>query len=203
MMLSLPFSEVGAAPLSETEAASSSRKIDKAAKPQKESTPPTTPPNSNIDSDRRTTVENETIWLEEKLSPTTQWLERAVNPLRRWMEDKVQRPAKQEAKSNSKNLVNVATDIERSQSPKNTADVTDSQISPLINSEQAGLIASSQIPGDVLKIKLLRNAPMRYRVKLISLRGQIHYVYINASNAQIIKQPQASPSSPKTKASSP
>jgi len=199
-VLALISSDVDAAPASEdeTETVASTHKHSEDSKPTQESTQTATAPDSISDTDRRITTENETIWLEEKLSPTTQWLERAVNPLRRWMEDKVQRPAKQESRSSAKEIDHSSLDIETSQDPKSTDNTAASQTNPLINTAQAGLIATSQVPGDVLKVKLLRNAPMRYRVKLISLQGQIHYVYINASNAQIITQPQASPSSPKT-----
>lgn len=198
MMLSLICSEVDAAPETESVAAS-----NKGSTPIKEDAKSATVSNSSADTERRITMENETIWLEEKLSPTTQWLEKAVNPLRRWMEDKVQRPAKQETPSIPKNIDRGSAELESSANSTNSADTSPSQSTPLINSSQAGLIATSQVAGDVLKVKLLRNAPMRYRVKLISLQGQIHYVYINASNAQIIKQPLASPDSPETKVTSP
>lgn len=123
----------------------------------------------------------DTIWLEEKISPTTVWLENLVKPLTIWMEQQINEPEQ------------VFVDKAVDQVSNDDLDVRLIEVDPVnvkentvaITSEQASDLAKDHIAGDVLYIKLLSKTN-QYRVKLISKVGEIHIIYIQAASGDVV-----------------
>ncbi len=136
------------------------------------------------DEDNESTGNGDTIWIEEKVSPTTTWLENLVKPLTVWMEQQLNSPAPNDA--NQKISPEIDPNNERDTNttvlakPDNAPDENQ-----LIGSERAGQLAQEHIAGEVLFIKFIA-ATSRYRVKLISERGEIHIIYIQATSGDVI-----------------
>jgi len=131
--------------------------------------------------------QGDTVWLEEKISPTTRWLDNLVKPLTVWLEQQIHQP---EPELNSQ--TNSAQSAEEVNSALEQTQVngSDNAIDPVseaasITVEQAARIAQQHIAGEVLYIKLM---PMvkQYRVKLISTLGEIHILYISAASGDIV-----------------
>lgn len=113
-----------------------------------------------------------TIWLEEKITPSSMWLEDIVKPMTSWMEDYIHEP-ESTASSNSTSAHKPETDVE----PQ--ANTT------YISAKQAASVAQSAVEGDVLMSKLLATQG-RYRVKLLSVAGEIHVLYVDALSAELL-----------------
>ncbi|MGH1542674.1 MAG: PepSY domain-containing protein [Arenicella sp.] len=122
----------------------------------------------------------DTIWLEEKISPTTTWIENLVKPVTVWMEQKINEPEqevnKQESSQNGE---------QGSSSELNETEPVDMEAASIISAKQASALAKNHIAGDVLYIKLLSKTN-QYRVKLISKVGEIHIIYIKAVSGEIV-----------------
>lgn len=130
--------------------------------------------------EQKTSKGGKTIWLEEKINPTTRLVERLVTPLTSWMEEKVQRDR----------------DSGSGQSPAGAwqPDLSGSPAREPVDA--AGLLDRSAIrqrveagfAGDVLRIKLLdQRQPLQYRVKHISDAGEIRILYLDARTGEILK----------------
>ena len=132
--------------------------------------------------------QGETIWLEKKISPSSRWVENLVKPLTSWIEKKIQSPhhhALEPLPSNPESALpaTIATEGLAEQALSNK---------PQFSPEQAGAIANRLIPGNTLRVKLLnKQQRLQYRVKLISLVGEIHILYLDAHSGERI---QAEPS---------
>lgn len=124
----------------------------------------------------------DTIWLEEKISPTTTWIENLVKPLTEWMEQQIQEPEQevdgQEIDSQESEEKIILEPIAKK--PDNAAEAAS-----IISSEQAEVLAKNHIAGDVLYIKLVSKTN-QYRVKLISKLGEVHIIYIKAVSGEIV-----------------
>jgi hypothetical protein len=129
----------------------------------------------------------DTIWLEEKIAPSTRWIENLVKPLGIWMEKKIQPRYVADDKENS----GTQPEVELVPLPPSGG-----QEGPIITPEQAAVVSKQYVQGEVLRIKLLESAHSvsRYRVKLISTAGEIHILYINAHTGVLI-QPAPPPNS--------
>lgn len=120
-----------------------------------------------------------TIWLEEKLNPSTQWLEKAVKPLTRWIEDQVQLDPKGPKKQNTAR----PQALQKNQATEqNSTEDTARGSGPRLSKDQIRQLVKQRYAGDVLHIKSLANA--RYRVKLISQQGVIQILYLSAIDGQ-------------------
>jgi len=120
-----------------------------------------------------------TIWLEEKLNPSTQWLEKAVKPLTRWIEDQVQLDPKGPQKQNTAR----PQALQKNQATEqNSTEDTARSSGPRLSKDQIRQLVKQRYAGDVLHIKSLANA--RYRVKLISQQGVIQILYLSAIDGQ-------------------
>ena len=117
----------------------------------------------------------ETIWLEEKIKPSTRWLEGLVKPLTTWMEERVQE--KIHGPGPKKPTVIQST-------PSTTVILPVS--GEVMDEEAIAKLALALIPGQVLRVKLLQKQPLQYRVKLISTSGEIHKLYLNALSGESI-----------------
>ena len=145
--------------------------------------------NANDDKDENSESQNtkkvDTIWIEEKISPTTTWIENLVKPLTSWMERQVNGSEQEgdnqgtEQKTGQRNEYENDLDSTLA-NPKNLLDRD-----LLIGSEKAGVLAKEHIAGEVLYIKLVSKTK-QYRVKLISELGEIHIIYIQAVSGEII-----------------
>lgn len=130
--------------------------------------------------------QGDTIWLEEKISPTTRWLESLVKPLTVWMEQQINEPLAAPVTQPKQTLENNTNSVK--QTGSNTAHDPAIFISPeqaSISSEQASNMAKTHIAGDILHIKLMPKLG-QYRVKLISKLGEIHIIFIHAASGQIL-----------------
>lgn len=117
-----------------------------------------------------------TIWLEEKIAPSSRWMEELVRPMTNWMEERLHgepRPADRP--------------VSKSREPVENSD--HSLNTPIIKRGKAIEIARSRFPGEVLHVKLL-SASQRYRIKLLTAEGVIHVVYIDAVRATLLNQDQ-------------
>ena len=130
----------------------------------------------SIAEDEPTVEQGETVWIEEKIQPSTRWLEGLVKPMTSWMEGKIQK------RQNDSQTPQV---VETSPQTANT-DVTFTLKDGVIDAQQITQIARQTIPGQVLKVKLLQRKPLQYRVKLISTEGEIRMLYIHAHNGNIL-----------------
>jgi uncharacterized membrane protein YkoI len=119
----------------------------------------------------------ETIWVEEKMRPTTQWMEDLVSPLTTWMERKIHDRNPSSAESET------TVWIRKTKPGTPTAEFTD----PLISPNEASLTAQQHMEGEVLRVKLLFRGDPQYRVKLISKKGEIHLLYVNATTGKLIR----------------
>ncbi|WP_299974284.1 hypothetical protein [uncultured Pseudoteredinibacter sp.] len=124
-----------------------------------------------------------TIWLEEKLNPSTQWLEKAVKPLTRWIENQVQL----DPKGSQKQRTTRPQAQQKSQatgqgSAENSQQNIHQGSGPRLSKDQIRKLVKQRYAGDVLHIKSLANA--RYRVKLISQQGVIQILYLSAIDGQ-------------------
>lgn len=123
----------------------------------------------------------DTIWLEEKISPTTTWIESLVKPFTEWMEEAIQEPER-----DAPETVRPATGNDTKEVNENAStDVLKPQV--LISKEQAQESAKELIGGDVLYIKLVSKTN-QYRVKLISKLGEVRVIYIDASSGELAKK---------------
>jgi hypothetical protein len=143
--------------------------------------------------DGKKVKQGDTIWLEEKISPTTTWIENLVKPLTVWMEQQINEPGQQPDNSNA--IQEGRLTNEEDGSPNLSEVDPNNNVDPylLIGTEQASVLAKEHIAGDVLHIKLMSKTKL-YRVKLISKLGEIHIIFIRASSGEIV--------SPKVKATS-
>ncbi|MFK7729998.1 MAG: PepSY domain-containing protein [Pseudomonadales bacterium] len=141
--------------------------------------------------------EGKSVWLEKKISKPTRWLESLVKPMNIWLEGKVQAPTSR-------------SDNQQAPSQPDSTGVPDAVTSSLdttrISADEAADVARKQIAGNVLKVKLLTmpDRPLTsddgglddnadesvalffYRVRLISKRGEIHILYVDAQTAALI-----------------
>lgn len=148
--------------------------------------------------DSKSPKQGDTIWLEEKITPTTTWIENLVKPLTVWMEQQINEPEQEPniqegiqenfPRGEGENVPNL-----NETGPDNTVD-PDS----LISAEQASALAKAHIAGDVLYIKLISKTN-QYRVKLISKLGEIHIIYIKAISGEIVSPNIETASQPSTK----
>ncbi|MFK8050953.1 MAG: PepSY domain-containing protein, partial [Halioglobus sp.] len=120
-------------------------------------------------------------------APSTRWIENLVKPVTVWMERKIQTDRSQRkepghAPNNTPEDGNVGAP---ESSPKLSEAVSPEDI---ISVAQASAIATAVTPGNVLRVKLLEreNERPKYRVKLISTRGEIHIVHIDAVTQELI-----------------
>lgn len=126
-----------------------------------------------------------TIWIEEKISPTTNWIENLAKPLTVWMEQQIN------GGEPTDNPEAVRPEGIQSHKAPNTAHSTQAELEHkldenlLISAEQVERIAKEHIAGDVLYIKLIPKT-QQYRVKLISKLGEIHIIYIQAMSGDIV-----------------
>lgn len=130
--------------------------------------------------------QGDTIWLEEKISPTTRWLESLVKPLTVWMEQQINEPLAAPVTQPKQTFENNTDSVK--QTGSNTAydpAIFISAEQASISSEQASNIAKTHIAGDILHIKLMPKLG-QYRVKLISKLGEIHIIFIHAASGQIL-----------------
>ena len=134
-----------------------------------------------LNEDGREPKKGDTIWLEEKISPTTTWIESLVRPFTEWMEDAIQEP---ERESPEVELPIVDNDIDEA-TATNPKVLEKSQV--LIGVEQAKELARKLVDGDILYIKLVSKTN-RYRVKLISKLGEVRVIYIDASSGMIVEK---------------
>jgi len=119
--------------------------------------------------------EGETIWLEEKIKPSTRWLEGLVKPMTTWMEKRVQDKIHGTGPKESPVI----------QTAPSTVEVLPSS-GDLMDEAAIARLAQALIPGQVLRVKLLQKQPLQYRVKLISNSGEIHKLYLNARSGEPI-----------------
>ncbi len=118
-----------------------------------------------------------TIWLEEKISPSTQWLEGLVKPMTSWMEGKIQKHPDQKNQT-----------LPREAPVPETQNLSASpDTASIIDADTIARIAGERVPGQILRMKLLERNPLQYRVKLISKAGEIHMLYINAHTGELIQ----------------
>ncbi|WP_299772170.1 hypothetical protein [uncultured Pseudoteredinibacter sp.] len=118
-----------------------------------------------------------TIWLEEKLNPSTQWLEKAVKPLTRWIEGQVQLDPKGSQQQNTPRPHG-----QRKPQPQTKNTLAPQSNGSQLSKDQIRKLVKQRYAGDVLHIKALSNA--RYRVKLISQQGVIQILYLSAIDGQ-------------------
>ena len=129
--------------------------------------------------DSQNQKQGDTIWLEEKISPTTRWLESLVKPLTVWMEQQINEPIADPITQPKQTLEN------NTDSVKQTGSNTAHDPAIFISAEQASNIAKTHIAGDILHTKLMPKLG-QYRVKLISKLGEIHIIFIHAASGQIL-----------------
>jgi hypothetical protein len=128
--------------------------------------------------------EGETIWLEQKIAPPTRWIESLVKPLTTWMERKVQHPGTHTEETRLAPWV-------RPEAPPTTDG--NAPEAPTLSPTEAAAVARQAFQGEVLRVKLISAhsyVPI-YRVKLISKRGEIQILHINAHNGELV--PPANP----------
>ena len=98
--------------------------------------------------------QGDTIWLEEKISPTTRWLDNLVKPLTVWIEQQIHESEDElnNKRSNTQNKEDVKPALDETQEKS-----SDSVIEPisLIGVEQAATIAKEHIAGEVLYLSLI------------------------------------------------
>lgn len=135
--------------------------------------------------DKQNTTKGETVWIEEKISPTTTWIENLVKPLTVWMEQQVNGPKPEDNNQEVTQENSPHSEQEKAQSATQTDPEKTLSPDSVIGSEQAGVLAKEHIAGDVLYIKLMSKT-QQYRVKLISKLGEIHIIYINAISGEIV-----------------
>ncbi len=124
----------------------------------------------------------DTIWLEEKISPTTTWIESLVKPFTEWMEEAIQEPERDAPEI----VPSPATGSDTKEVNENAStDALKPQV--LISKEQAQESAKELIGGDVLYIKLVSKTN-QYRVKLISKLGEVRVIYIDASSGELAEK---------------
>jgi uncharacterized membrane protein YkoI len=132
----------------------------------------------SIAEDEPTVEQGETVWIEEKIQPSTRWLEGLVKPMTSWMEGKIQK--RQNDAQQSPQIV------EKTPQAVNT-DLTFTSKDGVIDTQRIAQIARQAVPGQVLRVKLLQRSPLQYRVKLISTEGEIRMLYIHAHNGKILQ----------------
>ncbi len=123
----------------------------------------------------------DTIWLEEKISPTTTWIESLVRPFTEWMEDAIQEPEREPPEM----VLPIVDEHVDEATATNSTVVEKSQV--LIGVEQAKESARKLVDGDVLYIKLVSKTN-QYRVKLISKLGEVRVIYIDASSGTLVEK---------------
>ena len=135
----------------------------------------------DVSADKKSNKQDDTIWLEKKISPTTRWLDNLVKPLTVWMEQQINEPepASELEKPRGAQVGSVDLNLSETDSANGVMSV------PLVSSDQARVVAKKHIAGDVLYIKFMQQSN-RYRVKLISKVGEIHIIYINAASGDIV-----------------
>ena len=135
--------------------------------------------------DNESPKQGDTIWLEEKISPTTTWIENLVKPLTVWMEQQINEP--EQELDIQEGIQENSPRGEEQNVPNIVETGNDNIVDPdsLISAEQASALAKKHIAGDVLYIKLISKSN-QYRVKLISKLGEIHIIYIKAISGEII-----------------
>jgi uncharacterized membrane protein YkoI len=131
----------------------------------------------------RKTVEGEALWIEEKINPATRWLEKLVRPVTGWVEDKIQNHDEIAPSSRPDwNTLQPGPAIPKEPRP----DSPQPPDQPVISADEAIAVAVSAFPGEVLRVKYLPGDIPVYRVKLISKKGEIHILYVNAWTADIV-----------------
>lgn len=113
-----------------------------------------------------------TIWLEEKITPSSHWMEELVQPMTRWMEERLHGQSPQQRRNDKAAVPQAGTEPE-------PLDAT------FIDKAQAIAVARESHEGEVLHCKLLP-ASQRFRVKLLTNQGEIHIVYVDAVRAVIL-----------------
>jgi len=133
--------------------------------------------------------EGKSVWLEKKIAKPTRWLENLVKPMNIWLEGKIQAPIDDSANQQSERLPSdtLAQDTASTSSKSNR-----------ISADEAANAARQHVAGNVLKVKLITMSASQptvtddsatqfvYRVKLISKRGEIHILYIDALSSALI-----------------
>ena len=133
--------------------------------------------------------EGKSVWLEKKIAKPTRWLENLVKPMNIWLEGKIQAPIDNSANQQAERLPSdtLAPDTASTSSKSNR-----------ISADEAANAARQHIAGNVLKVKLITMSASQptvaddsatqfvYRVKLISKRGEIHILYIDALSSALI-----------------
>lgn len=131
--------------------------------------------------------EGDTIWLEEKIAPSTRWIENLVKPITVWMENKIQQENPGSKATAMTPGVEPARDRPVVANSKGETATLDTQ-NNFITAGEASAIAQERITGNILRVKLLEqdNERPRYRVKLISTGGEIHILYVDARSQKLI-----------------
>lgn len=139
--------------------------------------------------------EGKSVWLERKIAKPTRWLENLVKPMNIWLEGKIQAPV--DSRENDTTRLppgNISAPGAISPSSK----------TPQISADEAADAARKLVAGNVLKVKLIAipeshliasegdTARFAYRVRLISKRGEIHILYIDALSKELL-EPVAQP----------
>lgn len=140
--------------------------------------------------------EGDSIWLEEKIAPSTRWIENLVKPVTVWMERKIQRDRPESNAPQKTPNIEPAAGETVIAGPGSDTVSTRAQLE-IISGAQASAIAQAHTPGNILRVKLLEreNEQPKYRVKLISTSGEIHIIHIDAVTRELIA-PQTSNEKP-------
>ena len=136
-------------------------------------------------SESQNTKKADTIWIEEKIAPTTNWIEDLVKPLTGWMERQIHGPEQEDDNQAAKQQTDQSNENGNALNSTQTDSENVLDHNLLIGPERAGILAKEHIAGEVLYIKLLSETK-KYRVKLISKLGEIHIIYIQAISGEVV-----------------
>jgi len=136
--------------------------------------------------------EGNSIWLEEKIAPSTRWIENLVKPITVWMERKIQSEKATAAVPVQTESTHSDADASIPSGP--VADVDGETVTAveMITETEALAFAKARVQGSVLRVKFLKSRQGRptYRVKMISAKGEVHILYIDAFEG-VLSEPQS------------
>lgn len=131
--------------------------------------------------------EDETTWVEEKITPSTRWIESVVSPWTQWMERKIQRQTLHTVnRPNSQTSPpSESEEIEIETSTTETSAETTTPAMPMISLNEAISRVESLYDGNILGANFIDQVPPLYRIKVLLPNGEIRIVQINAETGKL------------------
>lgn len=138
--------------------------------------------------------EDETTWVEEKITPSTRWIENLVSPWTQWMEKKIQRqtlhtvnrPPPTESASTQDESIEGETKLEDNEATDAATDSAAADSQPAIISLNEALArVESLYDGNILGANFIDQVPPLYRIKVLLPNGEIRIVQMNAETGKL------------------